>query len=82
MPDDTEREEMLDRIEQDTIQLDAMLERILTVSRLESGQLKPHFEPLSLNDLVDDVLHDASSKRRQPTPPSPVHNFENIQVYG
>ena len=36
-----------------------MLERILTVSRLESGQLKPHFEPLSLNDLVDDVLHDA-----------------------
>ena len=29
---------MLDRIEQDTIQLDSMLERILTVARLESGQ--------------------------------------------
>ena len=56
---DTEREEMLDRIEQDTIQLDSMLERILTVARLESGQLKPKFEPLSLNDLVEDVLHDA-----------------------
>ncbi len=35
---------MLDRIEQDTIQLDSMLERILTVARLESGQYKPKFE--------------------------------------
>jgi two-component system, OmpR family, sensor kinase len=57
--DATERKEMLDRIEQDAIQLDSMLEQILTVSRLESGQIKPKFEPLSLNDLVDDVLHDA-----------------------
>src|SRR5271165_5901955 len=54
-----EREEMLDRIEQDTIQLDSMLERILTVARLENGQYKPKFESLSLNDVVDDVLDDA-----------------------
>ena len=33
---------MLDRIEQDTIQLDSMLERILAVARLESGQQKPN----------------------------------------
>ena len=38
--DEPERAEMLDRIEQDTIQLDSMLERILTVARLESGQLQ------------------------------------------
>lgn len=57
---DDERAEMLDRIEQDTIQLDSMLERILTVARLESGQQQPRFEPLSLNDVVDDVLHDAN----------------------
>jgi len=57
--DTAERQEMLDRIEQDTIQLDAMLERILTVSRLESGQLKPKFESLVLNDLVEDVVSDA-----------------------
>jgi two-component system sensor histidine kinase CpxA len=55
-----ERAEMLDRIEQDTIQLDSMLERILTVARLESGQQKPQFERLSLNDVVDDVLYDAN----------------------
>ena len=54
-----ERAEMLSRIEQDTIQLDSMLERILTVARLESGQQKPQFEKLSLNDVIDDVLHDA-----------------------
>ncbi len=39
-----DRAEMLDRIEQDTVQLDSMLERILTVARLESGQLQPRFE--------------------------------------
>ncbi len=58
--DDDERSEMLDRIEQDTIQLDSMLEQILTVARLESGQHKPRFENLFLNEIVDDVLHDAN----------------------
>ena len=58
--EDNERAEMLDRIEQDTIQLDSMLEQILTVARLESGQHKPRFELLSLNEIVDDVLHDAN----------------------
>ena len=57
--DSPEREEMLDRIEQDTIQLDSMLERILTVARLENGQYKPKFESLSLNDILDEVLDDA-----------------------
>jgi two-component system sensor histidine kinase CpxA len=57
--DSRERNEMLDRIEQDTIQLDSMLERILTVARLESGQYRPKFETLSLNEVIDDVLDDA-----------------------
>jgi two-component system sensor histidine kinase CpxA len=57
--DQPERDEMLDRIEQDTIQLDSMLERILTVARLENGQYKPKFESLSLNELIDEVLDDA-----------------------
>ncbi len=57
--DEREQAEMLDRIEQDTVQLDSMLERILIVARLESGQQKPKFESIALNDVVDDVLHDA-----------------------
>ncbi|MGA7461043.1 MAG: ATP-binding protein [Candidatus Korobacteraceae bacterium] len=56
---DEERTEMLNRIEQDTIQLDSMLEQILAVARLESGQQQPKFEHLALNEIIDDVLHDA-----------------------
>jgi signal transduction histidine kinase len=54
-----ERDEMLDRIEQDTIQLDSMLERILTVARLENGQYKPKLEDVSLNEVIEEVLDDA-----------------------
>ena len=57
--DARERREMLDRIEQDTIQLDSMLEKILTVARLEGGQHKPKFENVSLRDIIEDVLEDA-----------------------
>ena len=57
--DAREREEMFDRIEQDTIQLDSMLEQILTVARLEGGQHKPKFESVSLNEIVDNVILDA-----------------------
>ena len=57
--DEPDRTEMFDRIEQDTVQLDSMLEQILTVARLESGQQKPKFEEVCLNDIVDDVLDDA-----------------------
>src|SRR5215472_3595585 len=57
--DPAERNEMLDRVEQDTIQLDSILERILTVARLESGQYKPKFEIITLNEILDEVLDDA-----------------------
>jgi signal transduction histidine kinase len=57
--DASERNEMLDRIEQDTIHLDSMLERILTVARLENGQYKPKLENLSLNEVLNEVVDDA-----------------------
>jgi len=80
--DDTERKEMLDRIEQDAIQLDSMLERILTVARLESGQLKPKLEPLSLNDLLDDVLHDAKFEAAATNATITYQGVENVWVNG
>lgn len=79
---DSEREEMLDRIEQDTIQLDAMLEQILTVARLESGQIKPRFEPLVLNDMIDDVLHDAKFEAAATHATITYEGVENIRVNG
>ncbi len=57
--DARERREMLDRIEQDTIQLDSMLEKILIVARLEGGQHKPKFENVALREIVENVLDDA-----------------------
>jgi two-component system sensor histidine kinase CpxA len=78
----TERQEMLDRIEQDAIQLDSMLERILTVARLESGQLKPKLEPLSLNDLLDDVLHDAKFEAAATNATITYQGVENVWVNG
>ena len=80
--DDPERVEMLDRIEQDTIQLDSMLERILTVARLESGQQKPKFEPLSLNDVMDDVLHDATFEAAATEATINYQNSGEIKVNG
>ncbi|MFZ0313977.1 MAG: HAMP domain-containing sensor histidine kinase [Candidatus Korobacteraceae bacterium] len=80
--DDPERVEMLDRIEQDTIQLDSMLERILTVARLESGQQKPKFEPLSLNDVMDDVLHDATFEAAATEATINYQNSSEIKVNG
>jgi len=81
--DPAERQEMLDRIEQDTIQLDAMLERILTVSRLESGQLKPKFESFVLNDLVDEVVRDARFEAAATHATITCGSIvENIQVTG
>ena len=80
--DDVERSEMLDRIEQDTIQLDSMLEQILTVARLESGQHKPRFERLLLNDIVDDVLHDANFEAAATDATIAFQGESDIQVNG
>ena len=80
--DDRERAEMLDRIEQDTIQLDSMLERILTVARLESGQQKPKIEPLSLNDVVDEVLHDANFEAAATGATITFHGNSEVKMNG
>jgi len=79
---DSEREEMLDRIEQDTIQLDSMLEQILTVARMESGQIKPKFETLSLSELVDDVLHDAKFEATGKNIAIHYDGVDNVQMNG
>jgi two-component system sensor histidine kinase CpxA len=80
--DPAERAEMLDRIELDTIQLDSMLERILTVARLESGQHKPKFEELSLNEVIEDVLHDAKFEAAATNATIDYHTAATVQVTG
>jgi two-component system sensor histidine kinase CpxA len=77
-----ERNEMLNRIEQDAVQLDSMLERILTVARLESGQLQPHFALIDLNDVIDDVLHDANFEAVATGATITYHGSGEIKVTG
>lgn len=48
-----------ERIEKEIERLDEMIGRILTLSRLESGQLKLTTTELDFNELVEDVLADA-----------------------
>ena len=48
-----------ERIETEIERLDEMIGRILTLSRLESGQLKLTTSLVDLNELIDDVLADA-----------------------
>lgn len=77
-----ERNEMLNRIEQDAVQLDSMLERILTVARLESGQLQPQFALIDLNDVIDDVLHDANFEAVATGATITYHGSGEIKVTG
>ena len=48
-----------ERIEKEIERLDEMIGRILTLSRLESGQQKLTTTQFDLNDLIDEVLTDA-----------------------
>ena len=57
--EDESQRPLLDRIEKEIERLDEMIGRILTLSRLESGQLKLTTASLDLNELVEEVLADA-----------------------
>lgn len=60
-----EREELLGRIEIELLRLNSMIEQILTVARLESGQLRNIKEPLSLNQVVGEAVEDARFEASQ-----------------
>ena len=52
------------------------------MARLESGQIKPRFEPLSLNDLVEDVVHDAQFEAAATNATITYRHSGDIQVNG
>ncbi len=62
---EAERNELLGRIELELLRLNGMIEQILTVARLESGQLKPASEPLSLNQVIGEAVEDARFEASQ-----------------
>ncbi len=62
---DAERKELLDRIEVELLRLNGMIEQILTVARLESGQLKPVSDAISLNQVIGEAVEDARFEASQ-----------------
>lgn len=48
-----------DRIEREVQRLDELIGRILTLSRLESGEVNPPMGPVTLNTIVEEVVQDA-----------------------
>ena len=60
-----ERKEMLERIEVELLRLNGMIEQILTVARLESGQLKATSAPASLNQVIAEAVEDARFEASQ-----------------
>jgi two-component system sensor histidine kinase CpxA len=62
---EAERNELLGRIELELLRLNEMIEQILTVARLESGQLKPASKPLSLNRVIGEAVDDARFEASQ-----------------
>jgi two-component system sensor histidine kinase CpxA len=60
-----ERNELLGRIEIELLRLNEMIEQILTVARLESGQLRPEVEALSLNQVIGEAVEDARFEASQ-----------------
>jgi len=58
--DGVEREQALDRIELEAARLDEMIGRLLTLSRLESGEREPLDElPVELSELMREIVADA-----------------------
>lgn len=62
---ESERNELLERIEIELLRLNGMIEQILTVARLESGQLRLSREPLSLNQVIGEAVEDARFEASQ-----------------
>jgi two-component system, OmpR family, sensor histidine kinase CpxA len=62
---ESERNELLGRIEIELLRLNGMIEQILTVARLESGQLRHVSQPLSLNQVIGEAVEDARFEASQ-----------------
>jgi signal transduction histidine kinase len=57
-------ETMITRIEEEIARIDRLVGELLTLSRLETGEMPPMKEEIDMHDLVQDVIHDANFEAR------------------
>jgi two-component system sensor histidine kinase CpxA len=70
------------RLETEIGKLDEMIGRILTLARLESGELHPHMEVVSLNDLVSRIVADAEYEAARAGHAIEYRVDREVSVYG
>lgn len=71
-----------DRIELEVERLDELIGRILTLSRLESGQVNPPMEPLSLNLIVEEVVEDAKYEAERTGHTVKLESRDDVRMNG
>ena len=71
-----------DRMEVEIGKLDEMIGRILTLARLESGELHPHMEKVSLNELLSRIIADAEYEAARAGHAIEYHADREVSVYG
>ena len=70
------------RMEVEIGKLDEMIGRILTLARLESGELHPHMEEVSLNELVSQIVADAEYEAARAGHAIEYHADSDVSIYG
>src|SRR5436305_1050615 len=71
-----------DRIELEVERLDELIGRILTLSRLESGQVNPPMELLSLNRIVEEIVEDAKYEAERTGHTVQLESKDQIRMNG
>jgi two-component system, OmpR family, sensor histidine kinase CpxA len=62
---EAERHELLERIASELVRLNELIGQILTVARLESGEIRHSLSPLSLNQIIGEAVEDARFEASQ-----------------
>lgn len=82
--EDEERAELATGIEEGTIRLAAMIDKLLDLSRLEAGAAEPHAEVVPLDDLVRDALEAVGPRAARVTleveSPPPSVRADPVQI--
>jgi two-component system OmpR family sensor kinase len=75
-------ETMITRIEEEIARIDRLVGELLTLSRLETGEMAPVREEVDMHDLVRDVVHDANFEARAQEREVILHDHGSATLQG
>jgi two-component system, OmpR family, sensor histidine kinase CpxA len=71
--------ELHQRMEQELLRLNALIEQVLTLARLESKEAPARLHPVLLNELVEEVVYDASFEA-EPSGGKILHSVPEAEI--